>query len=180
MMTPPTLMELLKNVMDVEFPKEALKAGFITPVYFDYGHYREITNRLKGKDRQITNKGKKYPLVWLVMDFEEDFNGNELGIYCSTSIQVIIACSTKKDNTTPGRIADNFSPVLIPVYNIFLNAIRASTTFQTVGVKEPEHTRVLRPYWDGSDNTGTGNLFDDFIDAIQLKNLKLKIKNKIC
>ena len=35
-MTPPTLMELLKNVMDVEFPKEALKVGFITPVYFDF------------------------------------------------------------------------------------------------------------------------------------------------
>jgi hypothetical protein len=179
MTIPPTLMEILQSIVNVEFVKEAAKVGFTTPVYFDYGHYREITNRLKGKDKQITNKGKKYPLIWLVMDFEEDYSG-ELGLYNTVSVQIIIACATKKESTTPLRIAENFNPLLIPVYNIFLNAIRASTTIQSIGIKEPEHTRVLRPYWDGSDASGSGNLFDDFIDAIQLKNLKLKVKNKIC
>lgn len=179
MTTPLTLMEILQSVINVEFAKEAARVGFTTPVYFDYGHYREITNRLKGKDRQITDKGKKYPLIWLVMDFEEDFTGN-LGFYCTASVQIIIACATKKESTTPLRIAENFNPLLIPVYNIFLNAIRASTMIQTIGDTEPLHTRVLRPYWDGSDASGSGNLFDDFIDAIQLKNLKLKVKNKIC
>jgi len=61
--TPNTLMEILQSIVNVEFVKEAAKVGFTTPVYFDYGHYREITNRLKGKDKQITNKGKKYPLI---------------------------------------------------------------------------------------------------------------------
>jgi hypothetical protein len=161
-----------------EFAAEAAKAGFTTPVYFDYGHYMEITNRLKSKDRAITNKGLKYPLIWLVMDFEQQTSTDASVDWLVPSVQIIIATDTKKESTTPERMAATFDPLLIPVYEILMKAFRRSKTFFTLQPDDPQHSMWLRPYWDGADNTGkNGNLFDDFIDAIQLKIRNLVIKS---
>jgi hypothetical protein len=161
-----------------EFTILAAKAGFTTPVYFDYGHYKEITNRLKSKDKAILNKGQKYPLIWLVMDFEQQTTTDASVDWLIPNLQMIIATSTKKESTTPERMSQTFDPLLIPVYELLLQAFRRSTTFFTLVPDDPQHSMWLRPYWDGADNSGNGgNLFDDFIDAIQLKIKNLVIKS---
>lgn len=165
-----TIPQLFASLIANEFAAEAEKASFTTPVYFDYGHYMEITNRLKSKEKSINAKGQTYPLIWLVMDFEQQTTTDASIDWKLPLVQIIIAATTKKDSTTPQRMEDNFQPLLLPVYDILMKAFRRSKTFFTLAPADPQHSFWLRPYWDGADNTGKGgNLFDDFIDAIQIK-----------
>ena len=149
-----------------------------TQVYYDYGHYSEVVKNMDEKDKSYTNKAK-YPLVWLVMDFEETMGGKS-GDYAELNLQLIIATDTNAEYTMQERRDKSYLPVLYPIYAELLNQFSLSKVFKTA--YKISHTKIDRPYWgvqSGLGN-GTGNLFNDFIDAIQIKNLKVNVKEKIC
>lgn len=171
----PTLFENIVAKVDAE-----LNTGTSPKrVYFDYGHYVDVTRNLGDKDKSISQKGDKYPLIWLVMDFEERFGGEEYE-YCELpDLQFIIAVPTKPAINARKRTEETFTPTLYPIYEEFKKQIAYSGYF---GNAEPlEHTKIDRPYWGGQDGLGNGqaNLFNDFIDAIQLKRVRLNVNN-IC
>lgn len=147
-------------------------------IYYDFGHYSEVVKNLDERDKNITNKAK-YPLVWLVMDFEEQM-GSKSGAYAELSLQLIIATDTNADYDMKQRRDNSFLPVLYPIYSELLNQFSKSTVFGMPATIE--HTKVDRPYWgvQGGLGNGAANLFNDFIDAIQLKNFKVNIKRKVC
>ncbi len=151
------------------------------PVYFDYGHYNEVTRNLTNKDGGTTSKTKKYPLIWLVMDFVEKC-GEIVNGYCELpDVQILIATVTTPAITAPERIQKTFVPRLIPVYQELMKQIADSGHFDVTEDAIP-HERILRPYWGGQDalGNGTANLFNDFIDAIQIRRLKLKVNESVC
>lgn len=156
-----------------------VQARLSTPVFFDYGHYVEVTRNLTQKDASITQRDKKYPLIWMVMDFVERY-GDINYDYCQLpDLQFIIAVPTTAAMTTRDRIDKNFKPVLYPIYDAFKEEILESGMFSNA---DPlDHEKIDRPYWGGQDNMGNGtvNLFNDFIDAIQIRRLKLNV-NEIC
>lgn len=152
------------------------------PVFFDYGHYVEVTRNLTQKDASISQKDKKYPLIWLVMDFDEDFGSIDDG-YCDLpALQILITVPTQPAITTPERVEKNFRPRLYPIYDELINQIFQSGLFQVINPENIKHRRTLRPYWGGQDSQGNGtaNLFNDFIDAIQIRNLQLKVNESVC
>lgn len=150
------------------------------PVYFDYGRYLEITRRLTQKTMGVESKSERFPLIWLVIPFEER-NGQTEEYTDLTNLQIIIATLTKPDSTTPDRIADNFIPRLYPIYFELLNQVKESGYFSDIGYGI-EHRKIDQPYWDGKDGVSGGgaNMFDDFIDAIQLKNISLTVNESTC
>lgn len=151
-------------------------------VYFDYGHYAEVVRNLTSKEGGITTKNKMYPLIWLVMDFEESFGGID-GEYCDLpAIQMFIAMPSKPDISTDERMQKNFFPRLYPIYEELMNQIALSGYFDAVDPADIIHKRILRPYWGGQDanGNGTANLFNDFIDAIQIRNMTLKVNVAVC
>jgi hypothetical protein len=152
------------------------------PVYFDYGHYNEVVKNLTQKDNSISQKNTKYPLIWLVMDFVEKCGVVEDG-YCSLpDIQILIAKDTNAQDSTKDRIEKTFKPRLIPVYREFINQLTLSGYFFEQSESEVPHERILRPYWGGQDSIGNGqaNLFNDFIDAIQIRRLQLRVNENVC
>lgn len=151
-------------------------------VYFDYGHYVEVSKNLTSKDLSVSQKNKKYPLIWLVMDFEENFNGLEDAFCELPALQVFIAVPSEADLSTEARMQKNFFPFLYPIYQSFLEQIALSGYFDVVDPADIIHRRILRPYWGGQDSNGNGtaNLFNDMIDAIQIRNLNLKVNTAIC
>lgn len=148
------------------------------PVYFDYGRYIEVTRNLTQKDGGITTKNKKYPLIWLVYPFtvQECIAGVGVEIL---DMQIIIATVTTQASTTPDRMAENFIPKLYPIYEELKRQIDNSGFFEDIDF-ENVHKRIDQPYWDGKDGTSVANLFNDFIDAIQLKNIRLKVNEETC
>lgn len=151
-------------------------------VYFDYGHYREVANKILEKDRGVASKETKYPIIWLVMDYVESY-GNSLAEACRLpNLQIIIATPTEATHDVAQRMEENFKPILYPIYDELLSQIAASHRFNNNVVSKIKHEKIDRPYWGGQDSygNGTANLFNDYIDAIQIRNLELSLKNKFC
>src|SRR5687768_3549029 len=74
-----------------------------TKVFFDHGHYRRVCQNLSWKDNSISEKDKKYPLIWMVTDFDEHM-GEHPGDYVrTTGLQFIIAAATNPDWTMEER-----------------------------------------------------------------------------
>jgi hypothetical protein len=147
-------------------------------VWFDYGRYIEITKRLTEKQQGTTEALKRFPLIWLVIPYDETYG--ETDQVCElTNLQIIIATQTKIDSTTPQRMADNFIPRLFPIYEELIKQIKLSGYFSEIGYNVP-HIKTNQPYWDGKDGAQQANMFNDYIDAIQLKNIRLTVNETTC
>ncbi len=155
--------------------KISLKLGY--KVHFDAGHYWEVTKNLQLKDGAIEESTReKYPLFWLVMDFEEEVGRSD--IYAELpNIQLIIATRTEMAYTMEERRDKTFKPILYPIYNEFFNQLYVSKAFMKVGTTYP-HRKWDRPYWGGQESGNSEqNLFNDHVDAIQIK-LKISVKKQ--
>lgn len=145
-------------------------------VYFDYGHLNEVTKNLQIKANSITQKTARYPLIWLVMDFEEA-KGKTPGIYAELTASLVIAVPTLKEYSMEQRKTAVFLKRLYPIYGELLKQFNKSAVFGMPPVARIPHTKIDRPYWGGQDKSGDANLFNDMVDAIQIKNLKLFVRS---
>lgn len=149
--------------------------------FFQYGHLAEVTRKLADLESSVNYKDKKYPLIWLVMDFVEKCGDFKDG-YCQLpDIQILIATSTEPNLYTKDRITKTFKPRLIPVYREFINQLSSSGFFFDTHEDYVPHERILRPYWGVESASGnTANIFNDYIDAIQIRKLSLKVNENVC
>jgi hypothetical protein len=176
------IVDLFKNVSDLVNAKLAERETDPFVSYFSYGHYAEVTKNLTQADRGVTTKGKKYPLIWLVMDFVERKGAAGKDYYAELpDLQILIATGSDAKSDTPQRYEQKFKTVLYPVYGALLEAICDSSYFTAVAPDDIPHEKIDRPYWGGQDtqNNGAANLFNDFIDAIQIRKLQLFV-NQNC
>jgi len=119
---------------------------------------------------------RKYPLIALFTDFDQEKNNETAGYYCNANFHLIIAnITTNKENNAEERLTQNFRPILEPIYLEFMKQIKLSGFF-ICGYEIP-HTKTDRYYWGKNGLFGQeGNIFSDYIDAIEITNLKLKVK----
>lgn len=168
----PYLPDIMKDVVarvDAVFSVDTQDAF---NVYFDYGIYSQVS-----KNIYKSNPGN-FPLVWLVMKFHED-RGKDFGIYADVTCRLIIAMPTKTEYTQAERDEEVFKPRLIPIYEELMNQIFEESRLSVDGPNKIKHTRILQPYWGGGDVNGLDNknLFENYIDAIDVQNLQLKLKH---
>lgn len=171
-MKSPVIIDLFKSIT------EKLKTDLNKPTLnFQHGHHREITSILTEMSKNPTNSAKKYPLIALFQDFEEVRKGD----FINVKLQMIVATLTKNTLTAPERYTQSFRPELYPIYDALLDAIARSTYFDEATVKQIEHTKIDRLFWGRNGLYGSeSNIFNDYIDCIEIKDLKLKVKLKNC
>lgn len=147
-------------------------------VNFMHGHHSEITQVLTDLTQDIDASAGKYPLIALFQDFEEKKGNYFIEL---PAIQIIIATLTDKNYLAAERYDKTFIPVLYPIYNEFIRQIAISTYFKESSVNKIAHTKIDRLFWGKNGLYGnTGNVFNDFIDAIEIKNLNLNVKLNTC
>jgi hypothetical protein len=170
----------VSNVVKDLFDKTQAKLG--TEMFYDFGHYVEVAGKLTEKGRQL-DKPNKFPLLWLVMDAEEKrFPDGSDFLYADISVHILIAMDTKPEYTAKEREELIFGPILNPIYDEFIRQVQSSKYLQNSLPSSMSHSKWNRYYWGGQDANGnsTANLFNDHIDAIQIKGLKLRIKKQYC
>lgn len=152
---------------------ELTAANFATrPVYYMYGHPMEIANRLQELSNSPTEGHKKFPLIILFTDITID--KAILGFYGSTSLRMLIANFTLPEYTSVQRTDINFKPILHPIKKELIRQIDRHGQF----TYEDELTyKETDMYYYGSQ-INDKNIFNDRIDAIELRDIKLNIKNK--
>lgn len=136
--------------------------------FFYYGHPLEIERELALRDQNNILKFKKYPLIALYMDIEED-KTERIDLEYTISPTLLIMHRTVGTYTSEERYTEVFKPKLYPLYNLLIQKISESV-YTNVGVYDTlPHTKTDRLYWGSSSaegNTATG--FNDYIDAIQI------------
>jgi hypothetical protein len=142
------------------------------PVYYMYGHPMEIANRLQELSNSPTEGHKKFPLIILFTDITID--KSILGFYGSTSLRMLVANFTLAEYTSVQRTDINFKPILHPIKKELIRQIERHGQF----TYEDELTyKETDMYYYGS-KINEKNIFNDRIDAIELRDIKLNIKNK--
>lgn len=149
-------------------------ASFGKTVYYMYGHAKEIVKRLQELSNSITQKGKKFPLIILFTDVP--IERNVTGFYGSARLRMLVANITDPNYISEKRTEVNFKPILHPIKEELIKQISLHTRFTAEA--ELEFTETDMYYYGSQINDK--NIFNDYIDAIELKNIKVNIKNKIC
>lgn len=153
----------------------------ITGVHYQYGHPLEIIKTIGHFDSGVASKFKKYPLVAFFLDSTVDRTDSQF--YGEQSINMAIIRACKDPNQTAAeRDEFNFIPVLTPIYVELLNQIRLRGDLFT-GVSQGliPHRYTNRYYWGKTGLFGNdGNIFNDWFDAVEINNLKLKINTNYC
>jgi hypothetical protein len=151
----------------------------IEGIQYEHGHPREIVETLQQKDQSATYRFQKYPIIALFQDFPETNIG--IGYQTEVNLNLIIAKGTRKDYKAKERYDYNFLPFLYPIYEELLKEIDRDKRIQTYGVQSIDHVKWDRLFWGRNGLFGNdSNIFSDYLDAIEIKNLKLKINLKLC
>jgi len=148
----------------------------IENVNYMYGPFKEIVKRLTQWTASDTYEPKKYPLVALVQPFNEN-NSSQVGVASVDDLTILICMLTDAESYTPDRYNINFYPVLYPIYSELLNQIDLDIRTLTQGKDLIPHTKIDWPYWDAGKET---NPFNDRLDVVEIKNMKLKLLLKNC
>lgn len=144
------------------------------PIYYMYGHPREISNRLQDLTNSPTESHKKFPLVILFTDITID--KDIPGFYGSARLRMLIANFTEPNYISEQRTELNFKPILHPIKDELINQISLSRRFTFEDELQYSETDM---YFYGSQ-INDKNIFGDYIDAIELKDIRINIRNKNC
>lgn len=162
----------IKNVSGTEFQIEgdaSLEDSWKSRApYFIDGHLLDVNKQLAEKDGSDSpEKFKKYPLIVLEQDFEMDKLD---GPMARASLNFVIVNYTKPGYTTEQRREFNFTPILDPLYDDFIAAL---DKFLGITILSEEWKVTRRYYW-GSQFAAEANVFNDFLDAIEIKDIEIE------
>jgi len=150
-------------------------------INYMYGHYLEIISRLQQmtSSPDVADRSSKFPLIALFQDFPEE-RDRSAGVYASVSLNMIIAMDTLPEYISSQRYGITFKPILYPIYTEFLNQI-ANPKRKNVFIEDCElisHTKIDRVFF-GKEGMygGSANMFNDYLDCIEIKNLRLSFYN---
>lgn len=143
--------------------------------FFMFGHRREISNRLLMKDKDDVFKYQKYPLFALRLPIDEDV----LQDVHDVSLNIAILAFTNKNYRSQERYDNVIDPVLVPLYDEFLEKVQDSFELMNIGL--PDHQKTDRLFYGVSALEGNeAYIFNDPLDGIELIDLELKLLNNKC
>jgi hypothetical protein len=150
---------LLIDDNSILFPLDVPKS-----IYFMQGNGVEITQRLQQLSGSITQKSKKYPLVWLNRDFKETLIASKGGFYIKCRPKIFIISLTSINYTTDQREEKNFEAILRPVFNKLIESIVSMPTFGKVPITKLNIEKVDRMFWGSNQVEHKTN---DPVDCIE-------------
>jgi hypothetical protein len=141
--------------------------------YYLHGHPLEIINTLQEYTNIASLKLKKFPLIAL---FEDIDASEKEGLFLTKAkLNVVIITDTLPSYKADERYTNSFDTVLTPLYELFIKYCINSRVLFTPN-RKIQHNRVNHLYWGKNGLYGNeGNIFNDYIDAIEIKNLDFKV-----
>jgi hypothetical protein len=141
-----------------------------------WGHPLEVVNTLQEYTKNPVKETQKFPLVALFTDIPVRRN-QPIGFFGNTRLHLVVANITKSEYKAPERLALNFQPILQPIKDELVNQITKHHQWTMAGLLVYEE--IERYYWGKQGLYGNqGNVFNDYIDCIELRDLSINIYNK--
>ena len=173
---------IVSAVSTALLPQLQLVNPRITGVHYEFGHPLEIIETLTEKQSGTTQAFNRYPLVALFLDIDPVDRGGQVGIYAEYTLHMAIIHATEPNYKALQRKEKVFKPILDPIYTeLFKQIGNRGDLFQIEDRELIQHRPVRRYYWGRQGLFGnTGNIFNDAVDCIEIKNLKLKVNINYC
>lgn len=148
-------------------------------INYVFGNARYVKDRLDELSECPSGNVQKFPLIALFCPFNEQ--RNSLDYYTKAKVRILIACATRRDWSNEQRRDYSFENILRPIYRAFLNALEEDGRFD-FGYADIIAHEYSENYSYGKYGalTGTGEEVSEPIDAINITNLELTVKNKNC
>lgn len=167
------IVEIFSEICD----RVKLKTGL--NVNYQFGDWAYMAKILTEMGNYEEIEAMKYPLIGLFSPFEEDKSNKD--IYCSTRLNLIIATQTLPDYTNEQRLGVSFKPILHPVYEALIEAIKKDRRFDFGYNNEVVHKYTDNYRYGSKGVYGEGeNPFRDMIDGIDIKDLEIIVKKQTC
>ena len=164
----------ITGVTGIDFTGKTWKSQW---PYYDHGHIIEIAGTLTTKSNG-PDKMKKYPLVCLIEDFESTSIPGVAPV--QSTLNMLIVTRTDKNYKASKRYEFSFDPVLIPIYLNLIKAFVSSGAILTQYGIIP-HTPINRVYSGKQGPYGViGHIFNDPLDAIEIKDIEVKFYRTNC
>lgn len=167
----------MKSVNDIFRDIVANTAGIYGKnVSYMFGDWEYIAGRLTEWSQSRETSRLKFPIICLYSPYVEDRTSK----IPSASLEFIIMVDTRREYLNEERERVSFAGVLRPVYDAFIRSVLASPDIvnEYDGIVPHSYTENYRYGRKGVE--ADGKPFRDFIDAIEIRNLKIKIKNIKC
>lgn len=144
-----------------------------------FGNTQYIKTYLDEMSKGQYGTDEKLPLIALFTPVVEDRNNPDY--HAVVKVNILIACKTNRDWSNEQRRDYSFASVLRPIYARFIEELKADGRFD-FGYKEAIRHSYSENYSYGKYGafTSTGDEVSEPIDAIDIRNLELKITHQNC
>jgi len=143
--------------------------GYDGNVYFIHDTWNKIAARLVAMSKTPSTSKFKYPLIALVHTFQQTVSSEG---FFDVSLDFLIVNLTDPTWYGEDRRANNYVPILNPIYAQFMSDIANSNKFH--GYKDRYYPHEKVDDYHMSENA-TRYAMPDIVDAIHIKGLKLKL-----
>ncbi len=147
-------------------------------INYTFGNAQYLKDKLDDLGKVPNGDEMKFPLIALFCPFKETRGRKDC--FSKAKVNVLIACSSKQQWSNEQRRKYSFEYILRPIYNSFIGAVRKDTrlTFDddTVAHEYSENYS----YGRYGAHTGTGDAVSEPIDAINITNLELTVRQINC
>jgi hypothetical protein len=141
--------------------------------YSMFGTRKTINYELTAKNGNEF-KYQKYPVIALRLPAPVVTDGG----VATLQANILIATFTSKTQRPSERVVNTFRPILNPLVDRFLEMCRRSGEFLMFN---PDHEQIDRMFYGtGGDEEDIANVFDDPLDAVELRNLELRFLIEDC
>lgn len=153
-----------------------LNKGRAVPVNFVWGDSAYIREYLLTLKKSSSTAAYRFPVIGLYSPFDEVKMDGKV----SASVNLILAVNTLAGYTNEQRVEVSFDSVLRPLYEAFMKSLEECKAFD-VPYKGFNHTYVENfSFGKRGALDVDGKEVDEKIDAIEIKNLDLNLKNLDC
>lgn len=148
-------------------------------VGYVFGNTQYIKSYLDEMSKGKYGDDEKLPLIALFTPVVEDRNNPDY--HAIVKVNILIACKTNRDWDNEQRRDYSFANVLRPIYDRFMEELKADGRFD-FGYNESIRHSYSENYSYGKYGafTSTGDEVSEPIDAIDIRNLELKITHQNC
>lgn len=147
------------------------------PVNFTWGDSAYIREHLLTSKKASSTAPYRFPLIALYSPFDENVRDGRT----SASVNLILAVNTLPGYTNEQRMDESFKKVLRPLYKALMDSMKDTRLFDVPysGTFEHSYTENFSFGKRGALDVD-GKEIDEKIDAIEIKNLNLTIKDLNC
>ena len=153
------------------------------PINYIFGSAQYIKDMLDVRSKGVgSNMPLKFPLIALQTPNVQVVDSPDYQY--RTKINLVIACSSKKDWSNEKRMETSFERVLLPIYEKLIDVLMHDRRFDWgYGNLEyvPHHTMSKNfDYGRYGAMTPSGQEVSEPIDAIDVRSLEIKVNNQNC